>query len=120
MKKDSRSCNAFDPSRLIDIFDDDATAIREVIDETIVLMRDILAKLMAETGDGRLRCTALIHELKGLSGNVGAEEIHARSQDIEGRLRDRSRDFSLQWFAELNQPYSRFMTSVERYLSSGV
>ncbi|MBC5805728.1 MAG: hypothetical protein DLM53_08250 [Candidatus Eremiobacter antarcticus] len=120
MAEDSTSREAFNPARLLDIFDGDTPAIRQVIDETITLMRDILAKLAVGTEAARPQCRALVHELKGLSGNVGADQLHALSQEIEARLRDPSRDFSSCGCAELDEPYSRFLAGVERYLASGV
>jgi HPt (histidine-containing phosphotransfer) domain-containing protein len=120
MAEDTTPRKAFDPARLVDIFGGDVTAIREVIDETRALMRDIFAKLAVGTAAARPQCTALVHELKGLSGNVGADELHALSQDIEGRLRDSSRDFNCWVLADLEEPYSRFLAGVERYLASAV
>jgi HPt (histidine-containing phosphotransfer) domain-containing protein len=111
---------AFEPARLVEVFDGDPTAINEVIEETLSLMRDIIARLSSETGaDARSRCTALIHELKGLSGNVGAQEMYALSQDIEARLLDSSHGLNRQWLAELVEPHSRFLASVNEYLTRG-
>lgn len=113
-----RMIKAFDPARLIDIFDGNGKAIREVIEETLSTMRNIIAGLSAEIGaDARAKCTALIHELKGLSGNVGAQEMYVLSKDIEARLRDSSHELNRQWFAELARPYDRFVARVNEYLT---
>ncbi|MBC5825147.1 MAG: Hpt domain-containing protein [Candidatus Eremiobacteraeota bacterium] len=116
---ESASPNVFDPSRLMEIFACDAAAVREVLDEAITSMRDLVDEMKSASNEGKLETwTSTVHELKGLSATVGAGEMYELIQQLEGGLRDRPAIIESPCVENLAHAYDRFAAAARRYLST--
>jgi len=90
IQKDSPQARSvcFDPGRLTEIFDLDSAAIREVLDEAVSSLLELHSKLTGQLlARNREASIALVHEMAGVSGNVGADELCTISGAILQLLR---------------------------------
>jgi len=116
---ESATPNVFDPSRLNEIFACDAAAVREVLDEALTSMRDLVDKMKISSNEAELETSAsIVHELKGLTATVGAGEMYQLIQQIDCSLDDGQAAIEVPWVESLAGAYDRFAAAARRYLST--
>lgn len=120
IKKDSAATSsaAFDPQRLRDIFDGDVQAMREVVAEAVESLQQIHINLEAQlrAGGNPDAIAALLHELKGVSGNVGGTELH----EISAAILEEARVATIvptEKFADLQSALTRFVAAAQVYVA---
>jgi HPt (histidine-containing phosphotransfer) domain-containing protein len=80
--------DAFEPMRLLQILDGDASAVKDILEDAIPSIQELVSRAAAELRAGNLLSSAhLMHELQGVAGNVGADELRSLSQRMLGNLR---------------------------------
>lgn len=111
---DHRSVGAsrvLDASRLVEVFGDDRKAIREILELAIDSLRDLLEQVEAALGTGdRFAASAGLHEVKGVSANVGAEQLANSAAALETTLSTESVPLSAELVTPLVQAYGDFAT----------
>lgn len=110
--------NAFEPSRLLQLFDGDPQAIREILEEAVVAIHDLVVQASAELTAGDQRnSAALIHELKGVAANVGAGELSVLSGGILDRLERSKKLQSERAVEDLTAALHRFTSEARAFLT---
>jgi len=100
-----------DASRLVEVFGDDRKAIREILQLAVDSIEDLLGQVEAALGRGdRFGACAAVHEVKGVSANVGAEALANSAAALEPALSNEAVPLSAELVAPLRQAYGLFAT----------
>lgn len=100
-----------DPGRLVSVFGDDTNAIREILAMAVDSLKELAASLGASLDtDDVATAKASIHEIKGVSANVGAEELAAAAVALETELSRAHRAPVADLLAPIERAYERFAT----------
>ncbi|HXW51140.1 MAG TPA: Hpt domain-containing protein [Candidatus Acidoferrales bacterium] len=76
-----------DPERLAAVFGDDRDAIREILEMALHSMHELIGRAReAVASDDHAAASAAIHELKGMSANIGADELAKAATSAESAL----------------------------------
>jgi HPt (histidine-containing phosphotransfer) domain-containing protein len=108
---------AFDASRLIELLGNDRGAMLDVLHTAFESLQEMIKRLAIELAAGN-RPTSLAgsHELKGVSANVGADELAALASALETRLCN-SDSIDLEDYAhELDAAFIRLLGDARAFL----
>lgn len=110
---------AFDPSRLTELLQDDYGSLVDILQSAFGSLREIIKRLSKELPAGNLPASlALSHELKGVSSNIGADELAALSGALETKLRNAQSDSPADYMPALDGAYDRFLVHARAYLDA--
>lgn len=108
----------FEPERLSSIFDGDLESVREILTEAVASGRALVERFACSgTQSQRDTRLKLLHELKGLSGNVGAERLEEVSAQLYGRLLHSNDEVGAVAIQEVVECFRRFADEAQQYLT---
>lgn len=106
----------FEPARLLDIFDNDRGAVREILAEAKASMRAAIERLPQEIASEDTQAVArLLHTLTGEAANIGANELSSLSGDLLEHIRDTS-TLPVDLVERLRNAHDRFTIALQEYL----
>ncbi len=104
----------------------DTDAALDCLDGNVALYRKILASFSADQADAAARmrtafsagdwksAARIAHTLRGLAGNVGAQNIVRMSREIESALRNGQNDLAETVLTELEAPLAALILEIDR------
>lgn len=104
---------AFNPSRLLNLFEDDYSGIDEIISLAKEDIEKNLLEMQVCYEEQKFEnLKHIAHKIKGLCANIGAESLAELSYALE---QDAGPDLSLQRIEGLKEGFERFLDAVEYY-----
>jgi HPt (histidine-containing phosphotransfer) domain-containing protein len=108
---------ALDPERLAAVFGDDREGIHEVLVMAIDSLRALIASVRTSLERGELvSAKAAAHEIKGVSGNVGALALASAALALEQQLSSSTTRPAAELVAPLADAYDRFAAEARAIL----
>jgi HPt (histidine-containing phosphotransfer) domain-containing protein len=110
---------AFEPSQIRELLQDDPEAQADVLLAAFRNLKEIVEQLSVALIAGNLSAAiALSHELRGVSSNIGAEELASLGRELDTALRSSQSVATVGYTHSLDAAYDRFLAQARAFLDT--